>query len=86
MTYSLTAHSPWEGYGGGHGGGDGLPLVDVFRGAGQDPLRRRAGYEDGLHSVAVGVAINESLRTGRLVHTHGTETGRRPRRGTLPAQ
>lgn len=127
MAYSLTAHSPWEGYRvsvngtrgraelevvershtagtgrsqtagllgpngksgpagarltvqqhwetatevpipegtGAHGGGDILMLRDIFRGAGDDPLRRQAGYVDGLRSAAVGVAANLSLETG----------------------
>ncbi|MFJ4621540.1 Gfo/Idh/MocA family protein [Streptomyces sp. NPDC088812] len=70
--WDVAREIPIEESEGGHGGGDGLLLVDVFRGAGQDPLRRRAGYEDGLRSVAVGVAVNESLRTGGPVRTYGT--------------
>ncbi|MFF3505734.1 Gfo/Idh/MocA family protein [Streptomyces sp. NPDC003247] len=52
---------------GGHGGGDRLLLADVFRGPGTDPLHRQAAYRDGLHSVAVGIAVNHSLRTGHPV-------------------
>lgn len=52
---------------GAHGGGDILMLRDVFRGAGEDPLRRQAGYVDGLRSAAVGVAVNRSLETGTPV-------------------
>lgn len=51
----------------GHGGGDALLLRDVFRGAGDDPLRRAAGYRDGLRSVAVGVGVDQSLATRRPV-------------------
>ncbi|MFJ4231655.1 Gfo/Idh/MocA family protein [Cellulosimicrobium cellulans] len=54
---------------GSHGGGDRLLLADVFRGAGEDPLARAAGYVDGLRSVAVGVAANRSLETGQVVRT-----------------
>ena len=53
---------------GGHGGGDGMLLDDVFRGPGDDPLHRQAGFAEGAASVLVGVAGNESLRTGRAVH------------------
>ncbi|MFI6477214.1 Gfo/Idh/MocA family protein [Nonomuraea sp. NPDC050663] len=53
---------------GGHGGGDRLLLDDVFRGAGDDPLRRQAGYVDGIRSVLVGAAANEAIRTGQVVH------------------
>jgi hypothetical protein len=53
---------------GGHGGGDGMLLDDVFYGPGDDPLHRHAGFADGAASVLVGVAGNESLRTGRAVH------------------
>jgi predicted dehydrogenase len=49
---------------GAHGGGDAILLRDVFRGASDDPLRRRAGHLDGMHSVAVGIAVNASLETG----------------------
>ncbi len=49
---------------GAHGGGDILMLRDIFRGSGDDPLRRQAGYVDGLRSAAVGVATNQSLRSG----------------------
>ncbi|WP_125612381.1 Gfo/Idh/MocA family protein [Specibacter cremeus] len=49
---------------GGHGGGDVLLLSDLFNGPGADPLGRPSGYLDGLRSVAVGIAGNESLATG----------------------
>lgn len=55
---------------GGHGGGDAILLMDVFRRdlrIGDDPLGRAAGYRDGLAAVAVGIAANESLRTGAAV-------------------
>jgi predicted dehydrogenase len=49
---------------GGHGGGDALLLADVFRGAGDDWLERASDWVDGVRSIAVGMAGNESLRTG----------------------
>ena len=49
---------------GGHGGGDALLLADVFRGAGDDWLERASDWVDGIRSIAVGMACNESLRTG----------------------
>jgi hypothetical protein len=52
---------------GSHGGGDRMLLDDVFRGPGDDPLRRQAGYLDGVRSVIVGVSGNESIRTGMPV-------------------
>ena len=52
---------------GAHGGGDDLLLRDVFRGTDPDPLQRRADYRDGVRSVLVGVAANDSIRTGRPV-------------------
>ncbi len=68
----LTLQRHWEAAqdvkieegGGGHGGGDALLLADVFRGAGEDWLERPSTWVDGLRSVAVGMAGNESLRTG----------------------
>ncbi|MFB7899052.1 Gfo/Idh/MocA family protein [Streptomyces xiamenensis] len=55
---------------GGHGGGDAILLMDVFRGdlrLAPDPLRRPAGYLDGVRAVAVGIAANEAMRTGQPV-------------------
>jgi predicted dehydrogenase len=49
---------------GGHGGGDALLLADVFHGPGQDWLERPSTWIDGVRSIAVGMAGNESLRTG----------------------
>jgi predicted dehydrogenase len=49
---------------GGHGGGDALLLSDVFRGPGEDWLERPSNWVDGVRSTAVGMAGNESLRTG----------------------
>jgi predicted dehydrogenase len=49
---------------GGHGGGDSLLLADVFKGAGTDWLERASSWVDGVRSIAVGMAGNESLRTG----------------------
>ena len=54
---------------GGHGGGDAMLLDDVFRGGGEDPLGRTAGYLDGVRSVIVGISGNASLREGRPVDT-----------------
>lgn len=48
---------------GGHGGGDNLLLSDLFNGPGVDPLGRPSGYIDGLRSVSVGIAGNQSLET-----------------------
>lgn len=53
--------------GGSHGGGDQMLLDDLFRGAGSDPLGRQSGYLDGIRSAVVGIAGNESLRTGAAV-------------------
>jgi predicted dehydrogenase len=52
---------------GGHGGGDALLLSDVFRGPGDDWLERPSDWVDGIRSIAVGMAGNESLRTGQAV-------------------
>jgi predicted dehydrogenase len=52
---------------GGHGGGDVLLLSDVFRGPGDDWLERPSNWVDGIRSIAVGMAGNESLRTGQPV-------------------
>ena len=52
---------------GAHGGGDAILLRDVFRGPAHDPLRRQAGHLDGMRGVAVGIAVNASLRSGQPV-------------------
>jgi predicted dehydrogenase len=52
---------------GGHGGADALLLADVFRGPGEDWLERPSSWVDGVRSIAVGMAGNESLRTGQPV-------------------
>ena len=52
---------------GAHGGGDAMLLDDVFLGVGDDPLGRQAHYVDGVRSVIVGIAANESIRTGETV-------------------
>ncbi|MEQ4718899.1 Gfo/Idh/MocA family oxidoreductase [Nonomuraea sp. B19D2] len=72
----LTLHRQWseaeevpiESGAGGHGGGDRLLLNDVFRGPGDDPLKRQAGYRDGIRSVLTGHAANVSAATGEPVH------------------
>jgi predicted dehydrogenase len=49
---------------GGHGGGDALLLNDIFRGPGDDWLERSADWVGGVRAIAIGIAGNESLRTG----------------------
>lgn len=63
---------------GGHGGGDAILLMDVFRRdlrLGPDPLGRSAGYLDGVKAVAVGVAANRSLETGQAVRIQDLDLG-----------
>jgi len=63
---------------GGHGGGDALLLMDVFRRdlrLEEDPLGRAAGYRDGLRAAAVGIAAGQSLRTGRAVSIGALDLG-----------
>lgn len=61
--------------GGAHGGGDALLLADVFRGPGDDPLHRPASWVDGVRAIAVGMAGNESLRTGGPVDVDDLDLG-----------
>jgi predicted dehydrogenase len=50
---------------GGHGGGDAFLLEHLFTRVESDaPLGRVAGFDDGVRAVSVGIAGNESLRTG----------------------
>ncbi|WP_433676225.1 Gfo/Idh/MocA family protein [Microbacterium gorillae] len=50
-----------------HGGGDALLLRDVFAGEVPDPLSRAADWSDGIRSIAVGIAGNQSLATHEAV-------------------
>jgi len=50
---------------GGHGGGDQPLLETLFAGdAVPDPLRRSAGFADGVRSIMTGIAANQSFQTG----------------------
>ena len=66
---------------GAHAGGD-EPLLDSLLGrdAAADPLGQRADGADGLASVAVGLAANESIRAARVIDVAelGLELGRAP--------
>lgn len=63
---------------GAHGGGDALLLDDLFRGPGDDPLARQAGWRDGIRSVLTGVAADRSARTGQPVRLSPDGTSLRP--------
>ena len=66
---------------GGHGGGDNHLLDDIFRpSTTPDPLHHRAGYQDGLRSVAVGIAANRSLETGSAGQHQGVRSAAGPLR------
>lgn len=55
-----------------HGGGDARLLDDLFGADPQpDPRRRRAEHRHGLRSLAVGLAANRSIATGRPVRVDG---------------
>lgn len=58
---------------GGHGGGDTLMLQHLFDDTNStpDPLGRRATLRDGLASLALGVAANESIASGKPVRVRG---------------
>ncbi len=61
---------PIADLGGAHGGGDDMLLDELFGDPSEratDPLRRAADYQDGIRSVAVGIAGNRSLETGEPV-------------------
>ena len=66
---------------GGHAGGD-EPLLDSLfgRDGAADPLGQRADYTDGLASVAIGLAANESMATGQVIDVSqfGLELSRAP--------
>jgi predicted dehydrogenase len=60
---------------GGHGGGDELLLSDLFNGPGEDPLGRPSGYLDGLRSVSVGIAGNQSLESSLPIRIEDLDLG-----------
>lgn len=60
---------------GAHGGGDALLLADIFRGPGDDWLERPADWLAGIRAIAVGMAGNESLRTGQAVKINDLDLG-----------
>jgi predicted dehydrogenase len=49
---------------GGHGGGDGVMLDDIFGPPQEDPFNRAASHTDGAMSILTGISANVSLRTG----------------------
>lgn len=54
---------------GGHGGADPLLMDQLFGdGTFKDTLGQGAGHFDGAASVLIGLAVNESLRTGQVVN------------------
>ncbi|MBL8991812.1 MAG: Gfo/Idh/MocA family oxidoreductase [Spirochaetia bacterium] len=57
----------WTEGKGGHGGGDGIMLRDIFVGGRVDPLKTAANHVDGLKSILVGIAANKSIAEKRLV-------------------
>lgn len=53
---------------GGHGGADPVMLEQIFSpNPPSDPFNRAASHIDGVASVMVGIAANESMRTGQVV-------------------
>lgn len=58
---------PIEGLEGGHGGGDGVLLNDIFGTPAEDRFKRAASYLDGAMSILTGIAANKSIATGMPV-------------------
>jgi len=53
---------------GGHGGGDPALAAHIYsRNPPADPFHRNAGHEQGAASIMVGIAANESMKTGQPV-------------------
>lgn len=59
----------------GHGGGDARLLRDVFVGPGDDTLGCVASWVDGVRSLSVGLAGNQSLATGQPVEVSDLDLG-----------
>jgi predicted dehydrogenase len=61
---------------GGHGGGDGPLLEDIFNSSAQpDPYGRRADQRAGAYSILTGIAANHSLLSGQPVRIADLVTG-----------
>lgn len=57
------------GEGGGHGGADPVLLEQLFvPDLPADPFNRAASHIDGAASIMFGIAANELIKTGQLVH------------------
>jgi len=51
-----------------HGGGDKVMLADIYSpDKSNDPLKRAAGIGDGSYSILVGIAANQSMKSGESV-------------------
>lgn len=60
---------PVEAGEGGHGGADPVMLEQIFSpNPPPDPYHRAASHIDGAASILVGIAGNEAMKTGRLIH------------------
>ena len=55
---------PVEAVAGGHSGADPQLMEDIFAPKGNDPLKRLSSHIDGIKSIMVGIAANESIKTG----------------------
>jgi hypothetical protein len=54
---------------GGHGGGDGPLLKDIFHPEpGEDKYKRAADHRSGAYSILTGIAANRSMATSQLVY------------------
>ena len=53
---------------GGHGGGDPIPLNDLFGIPEEDEFNRAASHVDGAMSILTGIAGNQSIASGQAVH------------------
>jgi predicted dehydrogenase len=55
---------------GGHGGADPVMLEQIFSpNPPDDPFHRAASHIDGAASIMMGIAANESMRTGQMINT-----------------
>lgn len=52
---------------GDHGGADPVMLEQIFSPTPPDPFNRAASHIDGAASIMMGIAANESIRTGKLI-------------------
>jgi hypothetical protein len=77
---------PWTGEGS-HGGGDDVMLTEIFGDAPADKYKRASDERGGANSILIGIAANQSFKTGQPVRADQLVTGLTPpERAPMPSR